>query len=127
MSLTKSSLLVVALLGAVQSSPRCARDYGQFRNADPAIRDWIQGLKNKAGQSCCETADGHPAEYEWDIVANQYKVRIEGEWYAVPAEAVIDEPNKLGYATVWYWGPGNSMERKSITSGVSCLVRGGEA
>jgi hypothetical protein len=104
MSLTKSSLLVVALLASCAIvTEMSARDYGQYRNADPAIRDWIQGLKNKAGQSCCETADGHPAEYEWDIVANQYTVRIEGEWYAVPAEAVIDEPNKLGYATIWYW------------------------
>jgi hypothetical protein len=30
-------------------------------------------------------------------------VRIEGEWYVVPVEAVIEGPNKLGYATVWYW------------------------
>jgi hypothetical protein len=70
---------------------------------DPAIRQWVQGLKDKAGKGCCETADGHPAEYEWDMSGNRYKVRIEGEWWVVPAEAVIEEPNRLGYATVWYW------------------------
>jgi hypothetical protein len=80
-----------------------AKDYGQYRNVDPAIRKWIEGLRDKTGQGCCETADGHPAEYEWDITSNRYRVRIEGEWYFVPADAVIDEPNKLGYATVWYW------------------------
>jgi hypothetical protein len=104
MILNKSPLLMVALLaGRAIVTETSARDYGQHRNADPAIGEWVNGLKDKAGKSCCETADGHPAEYEWDIVGNRYKVRIEGEWYVVPAEAMIDEPNKLGYATVWYW------------------------
>jgi len=104
MILNKSLLIMVGLLACCAIvTESLARDYGQYRNVDPAIRDWIQGLKDKAGQGCCETADGHPAEYEWDIVGNRYKVRIEGEWYVVPAEAVVDEPNKLGYATVWYW------------------------
>jgi hypothetical protein len=88
---------------ALNSGGASARDYGQYRDVDPAIREWIQGLKDKSGQGCCDTADGHPAEYEWDTTGNRYKVQIEGEWYEVPEEAVIDGPNKLGYATVWYW------------------------
>jgi hypothetical protein len=59
------------------------------------LRKWIQGQRDKSGKGCCDTADGHPAEYEWDIGSNGYRVRIEGEWYAVPSEAVIDEPNRL--------------------------------
>jgi hypothetical protein len=95
--------MVGLLLSVVATTDTSARDYGQYRDVDPAIREWVQGLKDKTGQGCCATADGHPAEYEWDTAGNRYKVRIEGQWYDVPAEAVVDEPNKLGYATVWYW------------------------
>jgi hypothetical protein len=99
-----SSLLSIALsLSIGLATGTSARDYGQYSNVDPAIREWIESLKDKTGLGCCATADGHPAEYEWDIAGNQYKVRIEGAWYVVPDEAVVDGPNKLGYATVWYW------------------------
>jgi hypothetical protein len=98
-----SHLLTALLLVMAPTTKGLARDHGQYRDVDPTVRQWVQGLKDKAGQGCCETADGYPAEYEWDIAGNRYKVRIEGEWYAVPAEAVIEGPNKLGYATVWYW------------------------
>ena len=94
----RSFLLVTALLMVVASTIEApARDYGQYRDIDPELRQWIEGLKDKKGQGCCET------EYEWDIAGNRYKVQIEGEWYVVPAEAVIEGPNKLGFATVWYW------------------------
>jgi hypothetical protein len=100
----KSVLAVAALLvcGGLDAGTS-ARDYRQYRNVDPAIRDWVQGLKDKTGEGCCDTADGQPAEYEWDIAANRYRARIEGEWYDVPDDAVITGPNKLGYATVWTW------------------------
>jgi len=119
----RSSLLIIALLSSVAlAADAAARDYGQYRNVDPAIREWVQGLKDKTGQGCCATADGHPAEYEWDIVGNRYKVRIEGEWYVVPTEAVIDEPNKLGYATVWYWWTWDLDGQK--TYHIRCFLRG---
>jgi hypothetical protein len=109
------SLMVALLASCAIITKTSARDYGQYRRVEPAIREWIQGLKNKIGQSCRDTADGHPAEYEWDIAGSRYKVRIEGEWYAVPAEAVIDEPNRLGYATVWYWWTWELDGKKFIT------------
>jgi hypothetical protein len=115
-------LKMVALFSAAFAAGAAAKDYGQYRNADPAIREWVQGLKDKTGQSCCDTADGHPAEYEWDIVTNGYKVRIEGEWYVVPADTVIDEPNKLGYATVWYWWSWDLDGKK--THHIRCFLPG---
>jgi hypothetical protein len=75
-----------------------------------------------AGDGCCDTADGHPAEYEWDIATNGYKVRIDGEWYAVPPNAVIEEPNRLGYATVWYWWSWSLDGRK--TNHIRCFLPG---
>jgi len=95
------AFLLVLLAGSVADAP--ARNHGQYRDIDPAVRQWVQGLKDKTGQGCCDTTDGVPAEYEWDIAGERYKVRIEGEWFVVPDEAVIDGPNELGYATVWYW------------------------
>jgi hypothetical protein len=96
-------LIGTLLLGVGTASISDARDYGQYSDIDPATKKWVESLKDKKGQSCCETADGHPAEYEWDVDTRGYRVLIEGQWYDVPADAVIEEPNRLGYATVWYW------------------------
>lgn len=91
------------LIGVAFATTAMARNYGQYENVDPSVQKWIQGLRDKSGEGCCDTADGHPAEYEWDTDSKGYKVRIDGEWYPVPPDAVITEPNRLGYATVWYW------------------------
>ena len=96
-------LMLTALLGLMPASTLTARDYGQYSDIDHATKDWVKGLNDKKGTGCCETADGHPAEYEWDVSTRGYRVRIEGHWYIVPPDALIEEPNKLGYATVWYW------------------------
>jgi hypothetical protein len=35
---------------------------------DQETRDWVLGLRNKAGGPCCETADGFPVEVDgWDM------------------------------------------------------------
>jgi hypothetical protein len=96
-------LLVILFLSGVPASVSMARDYGQYSDIDPATKNLVKGLTDKKGKSCCETADGHPAEYEWDVSSHGYRVLIEGQWYPVPPEALIEEPNRLGYATVWYW------------------------
>ena len=98
-----SRLMLTFLFALTTPSISMARDHGQYFDIDPATKNWVKGLTDKKGKSCCDTADGHPAEYEWDISSRGYRVRIEGQWYPVPPEAVIEEPNRLGYATVWYW------------------------
>src|SRR5262245_16695673 len=85
-------LWIAFILRFAAAADAPARDNGQYRDVDTAIKEWVQQLTDKTGQGCCATADGHPAEYEWDIEGNRYRVRIEGEWYAVPAEALIEEP-----------------------------------
>ena len=115
-------LMAALLLSVAAAADTSARDYGQYRDTDPAIKEWVQRLTDKNGQGCCATADGHPAEYEWDTAGNQYKVRIEGEWYDVPPEAIVDGPNKLGYATVWYRWDWNLDGKK--THHVRCFLPG---
>lgn len=92
---------MMAFVVAAAEAP--ARDNGQYANTDPAIKEWVERLTDKSGQGCCATADGYPADNDWDVGADHYRVRIEGEWYDVPPEAVVDGPNRLGHATVWYW------------------------
>jgi hypothetical protein len=88
---------------------------------DPETRTWVQGLKNKIGGPCCDTADGFPVEVDgWDMAGtvddtsamtplearfarSGYRVRLtDGKWHDVPNYALIDpSTNKLGYAVVW--------------------------
>jgi hypothetical protein len=78
-----------------------AKDDGRY--AQSPLKDWVKGLKDKNGNGCCDTADGFPADVEWDTEREHYRVRIEGAWYVVPPTAVLTEPNRLGYPMVWYW------------------------
>ena len=88
--------LGLALVGAQ------ARDNGQYANVDPAIKNWINGLKDAAGTSCCSTADGYqPEEVVWDADTKGYWVHWQGKRLQVPDSAVIKEPNRLGYPVVW--------------------------
>jgi hypothetical protein len=73
-----------------------ARDDGRY--ADNPLKPWFDSLKSKNG-FCCSEADGAPTEY--DLREDQYWVPIDGVWTAVPQEAVITEPNKLGRAMLW--------------------------
>ncbi len=79
-----------------------AHDSTSHAELSPEIRNWINGLKDAGGTSCCSTADGYqPEEVDWDADAKGYRVRWKGEWFRVPDSAVIKEPNRLGYPVVW--------------------------
>jgi hypothetical protein len=80
-----------------------AKDDGRY--AQSPLKDWVKGLKSKASGSagCCDISDGSPPEAVWDMGGGRYQVTIEGKSYDVPNDALITEPNKLGYAVVWYF------------------------
>jgi hypothetical protein len=82
-----------------------AKDDGRYANSNPETRAWVKGLKSKASGSagCCDISDGSPPEAVWDMGGGRYQVTIEGKSYDVPNDALINEPNKLGYAVVWYF------------------------
>jgi hypothetical protein len=54
-------------------------------------------------------------DVDWDTRGGDggYRVRIGGEWIAVPDDAVVTEPNKFGAAVVWPYqdGAGNIQIR----------------
>jgi len=68
---------------------------------------WFNHLTNQKGMGCCSNFDGKPPEgVEWDNEGDggkHYRVMLEGQWWVVPDEAVIKEPNKYGQAVVWYY------------------------
>jgi hypothetical protein len=78
----------------------------------PELNAWFKSLKNKVGESCCDSGDGQHAEAEWDMVKRGYRVLLKhphrpnepGQWFDVPYSAVIEQPNLGGIAMVW-WSP----------------------
>jgi hypothetical protein len=88
--------LIVGLI--VLGTTAIARDDGRYANSP--LRDWFKSLRDKDGTSCCDEGDAAEVEM-WDIVDGKYRVRIGGIWVDVPPEAVLNIPNKLGFARAW--------------------------
>ncbi|MGJ4999555.1 hypothetical protein ACQR0Z_34380 [Bradyrhizobium sp. HKCCYLS3077] len=89
----------------VQSFDAKARD-ADGRYASSPLKSWFETLRSQKGP-CCSDADGTAlSDIDWDVTDGQYRVRIEGQWWNVPEEAVIKEPNRAGRTMVWpvyYW------------------------
>jgi hypothetical protein len=89
----------VALLFGLASQAGHARDDGRYANSP--LKPWFDSLKSGKGP-CCSDADGYAvADPDWETRSGHYRVRIEGEWWDVPDEAVITEPNRAGRTMVW--------------------------
>jgi len=53
---------------------------------------------------------------------NKYRVKIDGEWYDVPSEAVLDAPNRFGFAVVWYYRSWLNGTKPSVS--IRCFIPG---
>jgi len=96
----------------------------QFAESTADVQDWAHHLKSRGGGMCCSGADGQPAEAEWDNDQGHYRVKIEGKWIDVPDEAVIKEPNKFGYAVVWWYKIW--MGTGDLQPAVRCFIPGAD-
>lgn len=77
-----------------------ARDLDGRYAASP-LKPWFDSLKSKNGP-CCSDADGTAlADVDWRSRDGHYQVRLEGEWFDVPNDALITEPNRAGRTMVW--------------------------
>jgi hypothetical protein len=104
LEITMLARTMLALTLVLASVGTYAHDNGQYTQVSPEIKRWVEGLTDHQGRGCCATADGfRPEEVEWDTAENSYRVRIEGRWFSVPDTAVIKEPNRIGFAIVWYY------------------------
>jgi hypothetical protein len=98
---------VLIALGWTAYAPRArARDNGQF--VDSPLKSWFDQLASGKGL-CCSFIDGVSVEdVDWDTNGLKdargqatYRVRLHGEWINVPADSVVEEPNRFGPAVVW--------------------------
>jgi hypothetical protein len=101
----KRLLVALALCACV---PAAARDL-DGRYAQSPLKPWFDGLKSGKGL-CCSVADGETvADADWESRDGHYRVRIPNkalpgdplQWFDVPDEAVITEPNRAGRTMVW--------------------------
>lgn len=88
----------IILLFCISLYPVFAHDHDR-----PGLDGWYQGLRSGRGPCCGgpsidATTLGGP---DWEAKDGRYRVRLEGEWYEVPPEAVLTEPNKDGRTLVW--------------------------
>ena len=113
---------IIAVVLIAWASGGLARDDGRYRNSDPSLKAWVKQLTDKNGIGCCDTADGYPAEVEWDSDTGHYRVRIDGQWHDVPSDAVIEKPNRLGYPMVWYY-PSYEVDG-TMTPKIRCFIPG---
>jgi hypothetical protein len=100
----RASLYLVSalLLSALAAPSMHARDLdGRYAAQNPELHQWFESLRSGKGP-CCSDADGSAvSDVDWDTAGGHYRVRIDGEWIAVPDEAVITEPNRIGRTMVW--------------------------
>jgi len=115
------TLVVVGLCLLVGTLVTQARDNGRFASSDPQTKAWFDSLASKKGP-CCSDADGYAvSDPDWETVGDHYRVRIDGEWYDVPDDAVITVPNRVGRTMVW---PMRWPEGGKVTIEIRCFLPG---
>jgi hypothetical protein len=86
-----------------------ARDDSRYGNSP--LNSWFDRLESGNGL-CCSFADGFRIDdVDWETQDGHYRVRLNGEWIAVPDDAVVSEPNKFGPAVVWPYMGANGQTR----------------
>ena len=91
---------LLLLLSIVPAHVVHARD-PDGRYANSPLKQWFDSLRSGKGP-CCSDADGSAvSDVDWESKNGHFRVRIEGEWFDVPEDAVITEPNRVGRTMVW--------------------------
>jgi len=117
------AFIAVSALSFALAPAGWAADHGQLGPTSPEVKAWAGTLENKLKEGCCSTADGwKPEEVEYDMKGNKYRVKIDGEWYEVPSDAVVDVPNRFGFAVVWYYRSWLSGTKPSVS--IRCFIPG---
>jgi hypothetical protein len=100
--------------------PSLAHDHNK-----PNLDDWFGQLKSGKGL-CCSGKDGTAlSDVDWDTKAGHYRVRIDGEWWDVPDEAVVTEPNRDGATMVWPMRSWDSTKGTLVIT-IRCFMPGAE-
>jgi hypothetical protein len=95
-------VIIIVWAALMVSLGYCAR-VRAHDHARPELDKWFNELRSRMGP-CCSNNDGNAVlETDWATTKDgkHYRVLIDGEWYNVPDEAVIKEPNLDGRTMVW--------------------------
>ncbi|MGY8676872.1 hypothetical protein Q2941_03525 [Bradyrhizobium sp. UFLA05-153] len=96
-----TSVVVLILAGPVSALHKAVAGDVDGRYANSPLKGWFEKLRSGKGL-CCSDADGKAlSEVDWESKNDHYRVRTGGEWWDVPDDAVIKEPNQVGRAMVW--------------------------
>jgi hypothetical protein len=113
-------IIVIACAALALLSAAFARD-PDGRYANSPLKPWFDSLKSGKGP-CCSDADGTAlSDVDWESRDGHYRVRIDDQWWDVPDDAVITEPNRAGRTMVWpirYW------DGSKLTISVRCFMPG---
>ena len=100
-SIAAAFALAVGLGGDALASWTAAAHDVDGRYAGSPLKSWFESLHSRKGP-CCSDADGTAlSDVDWEARDGHYRVRIEGQWWDVPDEALIKEPNRAGRTMVW--------------------------
>jgi hypothetical protein len=101
----------------------CDRSWGELGNPiAPDISQWAGTLENKLKGGCCASADGwKPEAVEYDIAADHYRVRIEGEWHDGPADACSTGLTRSDLHWSGTIGPTSTAKGRWSTFAAFCL------
>ncbi len=87
-------LLGFTLMLAFQGTVRGHSEHAQYQQ-------WLQGLKNQHNVTCCDGRDNLEVEDWQPLPGGAYKIRVQGDWYDVPAGNVVSGPNRMGAPQAW--------------------------
>jgi hypothetical protein len=91
----------------------------------PELDKWFQGLSSPNGGLCCDGRDAKELDdSDWDTKDNHYRVRLNGEWYDVPDNAVVKEKNLVGRALVWVLAVPMSSYVAGRRATIKCFLPG---
>jgi hypothetical protein len=70
----------------------------------PDLDSWFNGLQSAGSGLCCHGREAKELDdSDWDTKDAHYRVRLNGDWYDVPDNAVVKERNLVGHALVWVY------------------------
>jgi hypothetical protein len=107
-SVRARSIMFAVLRGAVVGTTVLASAVWAHDNHHPELNDWFGSLTNWEGTPCCDGSDATRIEdVDWQTICGagtgecQYQVRLQGKWWNVPPNSVVQSGNRLGPALVW--------------------------
>jgi hypothetical protein len=109
-------VFMLAVAGRILAPHTAAARDVEGRYASSPLHGWFESLRSGKGP-CCSDADGTAlSDVDWETTEGHYRVRIESQWWNVPDDAVIREPNRAGRTMVWpiYYRAVNSPLRIEI-------------